>query len=76
MKHVVKCSHITEMSGRAVAQTVGCRPLTEEVGVPSHGSPCRICDGQSNSGTSFSFPQSVLFHQFSTLIHSSITNPT
>jgi len=76
MKHAIKSSRITEMSGRAVAQTVGRRPLTEEAGVPSHDSPCGICDGQSDSGTGFNFPQSVLFHQFSTLIHSSITDPT
>ena len=76
MKHAIKSNHITEMSGRAVAQTVGRRPLTEEASVPSHGSPCGICDGQSDSGTDFSFPQSVLFHQFSTLIHLSIAGPT
>jgi hypothetical protein len=73
---VIKSSHITEMSDRAVAQRVGRRTLTEEAGVPSHGTPCGIYDRQSDSGTGFSFPQSVLFHQLSTRIHSSITDPT
>ena len=76
MEHVIKSSHITEMWGRATAQKTGRRPLTAEAGVPSHGSPYENCDGQSESGTGFSFPQSVVFHQCTTFFHSSITFPS
>jgi hypothetical protein len=53
--------------GRAIAQAVCRRPLTTEVQV--RVSPCRICGGQSGTGTGFSpstsVPLSVSFHRCS-----------
>jgi hypothetical protein len=44
----------------AVAQSVRRRPLTAEARVQSRVSPCRICGGQSGTGTGFSLSTSVL----------------
>jgi hypothetical protein len=58
------------MEGRAMAQAVSRRPVTAEARVRSRVSPCRICGGQSGTGTGF-FPEyfgcplSVSFHRCS-----------
>jgi hypothetical protein len=56
--------------GRAMAQTVSCRPLTAEARFRSRISPFGICGGQSGTGTGsfseyFGFPQSMSFHRCS-----------
>ena len=58
-----------------MVQAVSRRPVTVEVRVRSQASPCRICGGQSGTGTSFSssilgFCPVISYHQFSTLIFS------
>jgi hypothetical protein len=49
--------------GRAMAQAVIRRPLTVEAQVRLRVSPCRICDGQSGTGTGFSPSNSVFPYQ-------------
>jgi len=44
---------ITIIVGRAIVESLSCRLLTAEARILSQGSPCRICGGQSNSGTGF-----------------------
>ena len=52
------------MEGRAMAQAVSRRPLIAEARVRSRVSPCRICGGQSGTGTGFSLSTSVVPCQF------------
>jgi len=40
--------------GRTVAEAICCQPFGMEVQVQSQSSPCGICGGQSDTGTSFS----------------------
>jgi hypothetical protein len=42
-----------------MAQVVSRRPLTAKARVRARVSPCRICGGQSGSGTGFSLSYSV-----------------
>jgi hypothetical protein len=61
-----------------VALEVSHQPLNAEAQVQTQASPHEICGQQSDTGTSccseyFNFPLSVLFHQCSIIIHSSIT---
>ena len=51
-------------TGRAMAQAVSRRPLTAEEQVRSRVSPCRICGGQSGTGTDFSPSTSAFPCQF------------
>jgi hypothetical protein len=51
-------------NGRAMAQAVSRRPPTAEARVRSRVSPCRICGGQSGTGTGFSPSTSVFPCQF------------
>ena len=69
--------------GHTVALTVSHRPLNSEAQVQTQASPCGICGEQSGTGTSFffeyfSFPLSVLFHQYQCyiIIHSSVSGIT
>ena len=45
-------SHLTNKFGSAMALAVSRRPLTAEARVRSRVGPCRICGGQSGTGTS------------------------
>jgi len=60
-------------------QAVRCGLVTAEASVQTQAGPCGIYGGQSDSGTflteNFAPPLSVPFHQFSTLIHSPVTDP-
>jgi hypothetical protein len=47
-----------------MAQAVSRRPLTAEARVQSRVSPCRICGGQSGTGTGFSPSTSVFPCQY------------
>jgi hypothetical protein len=60
--------------GRAMAQAVSRRPITEKVRVRAQVSPCGICGGQSGSETAFfseyfSFSLPILFHRGSPYWH-------
>ena len=52
------------LRGRAMAQAVSRRLLTAEARVRSRVGPCRICGGQSGTGTGFSPSTSVFSCQF------------
>jgi hypothetical protein len=47
-----------------MAQAVSRRPLTAKARVRSRVSPCRMCGGQSDTGTGFSLSTSVFPCQF------------
>jgi hypothetical protein len=47
----VKYGLIRFKTGRAVAQAVSRRPRTTEERIRSEVSPCKICGGQSGTGT-------------------------
>jgi hypothetical protein len=57
--------------GRPMAQEVSRRPLTTETRIRAQVSPCGICGGQGDTGTSVQFPLSISFHHGSS--HSCIT---
>jgi hypothetical protein len=67
---------VNSREGRAKAQAVGRKFLTAEAWVRAQVSPCRICGGESGTGTSFLrvlwfFPVSIippLFHIHSYII--------
>jgi hypothetical protein len=52
------------VTGHAMAQAVSHRPFTAEARARSRFSPCRICGGQSGTGTGFSSCTSVFPCQF------------
>lgn len=62
--------------GRATAQAVSHRPLTEEAWVHAWVSPCGFCGGQCGIGTGFSpsclvFPVNIITAWLSMLIYRS-----
>jgi hypothetical protein len=65
---------VTLTRGRAMAQVVSRRPLTAETGVRARVNLCRICDGQSGTGTRFSPSSSVFPYQY--IIPSSLSKLT
>jgi hypothetical protein len=54
--HLIICVklHLFILSGRAMAQAVSRRPIMAKDRVRARVSPCRICGGQSDTGTDFS----------------------
>jgi hypothetical protein len=57
---------------RAIAQTVGCRRLTEEIPVQSQANPVRICGLQRGTTTGFC-PSTLIFPGNSRSINAAYT---
>jgi hypothetical protein len=66
-KHTDHYHRLTQQKGRAMAQDVSRRSLTA-ARVRSRVGPCRICGGQSGTGTGFSRSTSVLPCQFHSVV--------
>jgi hypothetical protein len=63
VKNPIRCLK-TLVTGRTMAQAVSRRPSTAEARVRSQLGPCRICGGQSGTGTGSSQSTSVFPCQF------------